>query len=110
SQPFPAGHPSFGRIPSPGGELRQRADATSSFLTHGEHDQSTERVKSGPLTTRTKRELGLPSPNRPKRGPPARGVSTRQSCHAPKGAAAGLFVEALGRAWRSGSGTSLRFF
>ena len=46
-----------------------------------------------------------------KRGPQARGVSTRQYLPRPeRGGGQVLFVEALGRAWRSGSGTSLRFF
>jgi hypothetical protein len=45
-----------------------------------------------------------------KRGPPARGVSTRQYLPRPeRGGGQVLFVEALGRAWRSGSGTSLLF-
>jgi hypothetical protein len=46
-----------------------------------------------------------------KRGRIARGVSTRQYLPRPeRSGGQGLFVEALGRAWRSGFGLSLHFF
>src|SRR5437763_1610389 len=57
------------------------------------------------------REHGIAFSEPAKRGRKVRGVSTRQYQPRPeRGGGQVLFVEAHGRAWRSGSVSSLRFF